>query len=329
MKTNKTFSFLITEKHEGIRLDRFISEIDDIPSRSYAQDLIEKNQVSVNNKIERGSFKLKSGQHVEIIIPEIEQNQNLLPVKMDLDIYFEDEDLIVLNKPSGIVVHPSAGHQNDTIVNGLLYHTKELSLKNEQRPGIVHRIDKETSGLLVIAKNDFTHEDLSLQFKNKTTHRIYYALVVGTLNKKQGQIQSFLSRHIYDRKKYASVRINNKIVTEQEVEFIQGKWAVTHFTKLGLSSGLSYVKLKLETGRTHQIRVHMSELGFPLYGDIHYGFSKQKYINEKLERFYLHATELGFIHPRTKEKLLFKAKWPAIDEQKILDLGFNKNILYE
>lgn len=306
----------------GQRLDRFLTGFPEIISRSFAQDLIEKKFVLVDGKEARASLALKIGQIVEVHLPEEPENTTLQPYHFPLDILFEDQDLIVVNKPSGLVIHPAAGHQQDTLVNALLYHTKDLSMKNEQRPGIIHRIDKETSGLLVVAKNDLAHEKLAQQFKNKTSHRVYYAVVKGSLAKKNGIIQSYLARHPSDRKRYASIRVQNKIITSFDENFEDGKWAVTHYERIAQASGLSYVKLKLETGRTHQIRVHLSELGHPLVGDVQYGYSLQKAKNENLNRFYLHAAELGFVHPGTNKEMLFKVDWPAEDRKKILEWGF-------
>lgn len=322
MKTKPAIQHTVGAEFVGQRLDRFLASLPEIFSRSFAQDLIEKKLILVDGKEARASLALKLNQVVEVSIPEVAEPSELIPYDFPLDIVFEDDDLIVLNKPSGLVIHPAAGHEQDTLVNALLHHTKDLSMKNEQRPGIVHRIDKETSGLLVVAKNDLAHEKLAQQFKDKTSHRIYYAVALGSLARKSGTMRSYLSRHPSDRKRYASIRENNKIVSAFDESFQDGKWAVTHYEKLGQSSGLSYVKLKLETGRTHQIRVHMSEMGNPLVGDIQYGYSQQKAKNEKLSRFYLHAAELGFTHPTTNEKMLFKIDWPSADRQRILDWGF-------
>lgn len=175
MKTNTTFSLTVTPDDAGSRLDKFLSSLEEISSRNYAKQLIDEGRVSVNGKSVKPSFALIEGQIVEVNLPEL-QSTALVPYKLKLDIVFEDEHVLVVNKPSGLVVHPAAGHQQDTLVNALLNHTTDLSMKNEIRPGIVHRIDKETSGLLVVAKNDFAHEALAQQFKNKTTHRVYYAV---------------------------------------------------------------------------------------------------------------------------------------------------------
>lgn len=314
--------FKVQPEDIGLRLDKYLSGLEEISSRNYAQNLIEKKLVFVNSKVAKASLQLKENQIIEIILPELVATE-LVPYELALDIVYEDSDLLVVNKPSGLVVHPAAGHQQDTLVNALLFHTKDLSMKNELRPGIVHRIDKETSGLLVVAKNDQAHEKLSQQFKDKTTHRIYFALIEGNLPKASGVCRSYLTRHPVDRKKYASIKENNKIINALRDDVSTGKWAITHFTKLAQHANMSYVKLQLETGRTHQIRVHMSELGHPLVGDTLYGYSVKKKKELSINRFYLHAAELGFTHPRTNEKLIFKVNWPVEDLKKLKELGFS------
>jgi 23S rRNA pseudouridine1911/1915/1917 synthase len=324
LKTNPDYSLVVTSEDEGIRLDKYLSNLEEISSRNYAKNLIDKNMILVNGKNVKASHSMMSGETVDIFLPELVATE-LIPYALKLDVIFEDKDVLVINKPSGLVVHPAAGHQQDTLVNALLHHTQELSMKNEMRPGIVHRIDKETSGLLVVAKNDRAHEKLSQQFKDKTTHRVYYALLDGQLARLNGISRSFLARHPVDRKRFASVRENNKIVIDPDADLPHAKWAVTHFSKLAMHSHLTYVKVQLETGRTHQIRVHMSELGLPLVGDLTYGYSIKKMRELQLTRFFLHAGELGFDHPTTGEKLLFKVGWPQNDVKKLNELGFTND----
>jgi 23S rRNA pseudouridine1911/1915/1917 synthase len=326
LKTNSPLKVQVAEDSEGLRLDKFLSKHEEINSRTLAQNLIEKGHVLVNGRAAKASQILTAGQAVEVTLPETEPTE-LVPYDLPLDIPYEDDDLIVVNKPAGLVVHPSAGHRQDTLVNALLAHTRNLSMKYEERPGIVHRIDKETSGLLVVAKNDFTHEKLAEQFKNKTAHRIYYALVDKNLLRAGGTCRSYLARHPVDRKRYASLRLNNKIISEPDATIENGKWAVTHFTKLAQHSNMSYLKIKLETGRTHQIRVHMSELGHPLVGDLLYGYSAKKMKELGVSRFFLHAAELGFEHPKTKKFIEFKSAWPLEDEKKLNQLGFSREVL--
>lgn len=323
----KTKFYKIEEKDIGQRLDKWLAELDEINSRGYAQDLIEKNFVLVNGKKEKASLSLKLNDTVEVQRPEAQETTELIPYDYPLDIIYEDADVLVVNKPSGLVVHPAAGHQQDTLVNALVHYTQDLSMKNELRPGIVHRLDKETSGLLVVAKNDFSHEHLAAQFKNKTSHRIYYAVADREVKNKSGKIQSYLARHPVDRKRHASIRVNSRIINSFKVDFSDGKWATTHYEKISSvrvnkNLSFSYLKLKLETGRTHQIRVHLSDLGHPLVGDLTYGFSKQIFSNLKLNRFFLHAAELGFTHPKTNQFLLFKVPWPKEDILKIQEFGF-------
>lgn len=326
----KTKTFTIDAEHAGQRLDKWLAQVEGINSRSIAHDLITKNCVLIDAKETKPSAVLKLNQVVEVQIPEV-KSIGLQPYDYPLEIIFEDSDLIVINKPSGLVVHPAAGHEQDTLVNALIHYTKDLSMKHELRPGIVHRLDKETSGLLVVAKNDFTHDHLSLQFKNKTTHRIYYAVVEKELKKDSGTFQSYLARHPVDRKRYASMRENKKVLSQFKDSITEGKWAVTHFKKISTSYTeknlyLTYAKLKLETGRTHQIRVHLSENGHPLLGDLTYGASKVIYKKYALSRFFLNAAELGFAHPRTNTEMLFQAKWPAADAMKLTELGFSREL---
>lgn len=304
----------------GLRLDKAIALLEEIGTRSRASHLIENSMVLLNGKVAKASASVKENDLIEISLPEI-QPTDLQPYYLKLDILFEDEDLIVINKPAGLVVHPAAGHAHDTLVNALLAHTDDLSMKfGEERPGIVHRLDKETSGVIVVAKHDKAHEALTAQFKERSTHRIYYAVCLGTAKNLQGTIKSFLARHPTDRKRYASVLDHDRRpLQDKEDPPSIGKWAVTHYDVLTRKSGLSYLKLKLETGRTHQIRVHLSESSLPIAGDVLYAADKKvKNIEAKatqedirnLPRFLLHAAELGFTHPRTQERLTFKQDWP-------------------
>lgn len=259
---------------------------------------------------------------IEISFPEAVAS-GLQTLDIALDILYEDSDLLVVNKPAGLVVHPGAGHLHDTLVNALLAHTKDLSMKfGEDRPGIVHRLDRDTSGLLVVAKNDFAHEKLVLQFKNRNVHRIYFAGCLGIPAKPQGRIQSFLARHPVDRMRYASVLgADKKQIRDPEFPSQTGRWSITNYWTLKKTGpGLSYLKLKLETGRTHQIRVHLSEMGCPILGDTLYGAARKlnsiKSVSARevigaIPRMALHAAELGFIHPTTGKDLFFSVHWPA------------------
>lgn len=309
----------------GLRLDKALSHIEIIGTRSRAEFLIDEGCVQINQKSVKSSYHLKATDILEIALPE-PQSMEIIPYDFELDILFEDEDIIVVNKPAGLVVHPGAGHSQDTLVNALVAYTKDLAMKfGEDRPGIVHRLDRETSGILVVAKNDFSQENLSQQFRQRTVHRIYYAIALGIPPKPEGTIRSFLARHPLDRKRYASIfGPDNKIMRAPTPEPTHGKWAVTHYKILKTHpSGVSYFQLKLETGRTHQIRVHLSEMGCPILADETYGaFKKIKSIHghpnqdmvKTATRCALHAAELGFEHPRTGEPHSFKVDWPDLQD---------------
>lgn len=283
----------VDEQDEGLRIDKYLSNIFKDKSRSFIQGLIEKENVKVNSKSLKSNYKLKKADEIEIMIPEPE----ILSVEAEnipIDIVYEDEDVIVVNKAQGMVVHPAPGNYNGTLVNALLYHCKDLSSINGViRPGIVHRIDKDTSGILVIAKNDDAHNKLSEQLKDHSMKREYYALIEGILKNNDGTIDKPLGRCKKDRLKIGIIE--------------DGKRAVTHYEVVERYNGYTLVKCVLETGRTHQIRVHMASIGFPLVGDPLYGFKRQKF---KLEGQVLHARTLGFIHPRTGEYMEFTSELP-------------------
>lgn len=288
------FTAIVPQHAAGERLDRWLGTLDVIASRSRASSLIERGLVTLGGRTLKASFKLPAHAAIQIEIPNAEPSE-LQPLDAPLDVLFEDQDVIVVNKPAGLVVHPSAGHLQDTLVNILLHHTENLSMGfAENRPGIVHRIDRDTSGILVVAKNDRAHRGLAEQFKEKTVHRVYWAIVAGQPVPPQGTRTSRLARHREDRKRFASTRDES------------GKLAVTHYRTLKKSSDCSWIECKLETGRTHQIRVHMSELGHPILGDPVYGGKFKK----AAPRLALHACELGFDHPVTGEQLFFQIAWP-------------------
>lgn len=279
------------EKHivkEGnVRIDVYLSKLLDV-SRSK----IGKLELKVNNKNVKSSYIVKENDVIDIPIIEEEQIK-AEPEKLNLDIVYEDDDVIVVNKPNGMVVHPAIGNTKHTLVNGLLYHSKELSKKNgEFRPGIVHRIDAYTTGLLMIAKNDKAHEFLAKQLSEKTTHRKYIALVWGVINNDTGTIDAPIGRDINDRKKMSITA--------------DGKEAITHFKVLERYKTATLIELKLETGRTHQIRVHMNYINHPVVNDPVYG--KRKLIDNTGQC--LHAKELGFIHPKTKKYMEFNIELP-------------------
>jgi 23S rRNA pseudouridine1911/1915/1917 synthase len=285
--------FIVDENGKGARIDKYLSEIFVDKSRSFIQGLIEKDSIKVNDKIPKSNYKVKAFDEIEIIFNEPE----ILKVDAEdirLSILYEDEDIVVVNKEQGMVVHPAPGNYNGTLVNALLYHCKDLSSINGViRPGIVHRIDKDTSGVLVVAKNDDAHNKLSEQLKDHSMKREYYALVEGRIKNDKGTIDKPLARNKKDRLKIGIVE--------------GGKRAVTHYEIIERYNGYSLIKCILETGRTHQIRVHMASIGFPLVGDPLYGFKKQKF---KVKGQMLHAKTLGFIHPKKNEYMEFTTELP-------------------
>ena len=269
------------------RIDTYLAKLLDV-----SRNKINKLNIKVNGKEVKNSYMVKDNDIIEI--PDLKDEQiKAIPEKMDLDIIYEDDDVIVINKPNGMVVHPAIGNTKHTLVNGLLYHSKELSKNNgEFRPGIVHRIDAYTTGLLMIAKNDKAHDFLAKQLSEKTTHRKYVALVWGVINNDTGTIDAPIGRDINDRKKMS--------VTAS------GKEAITHFKVLKRYKDATLIELKLETGRTHQIRVHMNYINHPIVNDPVYG--KRKLIDNTGQC--LHAKELGFIHPTTKKYMEFSCELP-------------------
>lgn len=289
----KDFSYLIDEEYQGMRIDKYLSLVMEDKSRSYIQGLIDEGKVTVNNKTAKSNLKLKKNDLVKGLIPdpvELKVEAEDIP----LDILYEDEDVIVVNKAQGMVVHPASGNTKGTLVNAILNHCKDLSgINGVIRPGIVHRIDKDTSGVLVIAKNDNSHNKLAEQLKDHSMTRVYIALVEGVIKKDQGTVDANLGRHPIDRKKIAVVK--------------EGRRAVTHYKVLERLDKYTLVECRLETGRTHQIRVHMAHIGHPLVGDPVYGYKKQKF---NLEGQLLHAKILGFIHPTSGRYMEFESKLP-------------------
>lgn len=316
---NERLVFTVALDAAELRLDKYLSLQSPISSRSRAEYLIDAGLVSVNGKPAKSSYKLKADDKIEVEVPTPKAS-DLKPLDIPLEIIFEDSDVIVVNKPAGLVVHPAAGHENDTLVNALMAHSKNLSMKfGEDRPGIVHRIDKETSGLLVVAKNDLAHQNLSDQFKARSINRLYEAVCVGSPKSSSGEITSIIARHPNDRKRFASVKdTRGRIINTPSDDITIGKVAITSFKVLKDRASASLIQLKLFTGRTHQIRVHMSELGHPLLGDKLYSSAQaSKRISgemktelENLNRFLLHAKVLGFVHPTTQKEMNFEIDWP-------------------
>lgn len=280
----------------GQRLDVLCaSEFQDkISSRSYVQKLIETGNISVNDKQTKTNYKVKTGDKISFIPPK-PQEVTILPEDIPIDIVYEDSDILVINKARGMVVHPAPGNYSGTLVNALLYHCKDLSdINGIIRPGIVHRIDKDTTGLLVVAKNNTAHLFLSEQLKNHDIKREYIAIAEGTIKENSGTVELPIGRHPVDRKKMA-VRSENS------------KEAITHFNVVKRLQGHTLVVCNLETGRTHQIRVHLSHIGYPIVGDPLYGYRDTHGIKGQA----LHARKLTFTHPSTKEVVSFEAEPPA------------------
>ena len=276
----------------GERLDSYLINLLD-KSRSKIQNMIKNEKICVNGSFVKSSYIVKEND-VITVFDVVEDVISANPEKMDLDIVYEDDDVIVVNKANGVVVHPAVGNVSGTLVNGLMYHSKNLSsINGEFRPGIVHRIDAYTTGLLMIAKNDKAHEFLAKQLESKTTHRVYWALVWGVIPNDTGTIDAPIGRDSSDRKKMTVTSINSKN-------------AVTHFKVLERYKRATLIELKLETGRTHQIRVHMNYIGYPIVNDPVYG--RRKIIDNSGQC--LHAKEIGFVHPVTGEKMFFNSELP-------------------
>lgn len=294
-------------ENESGRLDKVASQLFGNFSRSQLKELLASGNLLVNGQQKKPKYQVKSGDKLTLVEPEVKQ-LDLVAEKMDLDIVYEDDDVLVVNKPQGMVVHPSPGHESHTLVNALLYHCPLSTINGTFRPGIVHRIDKDTSGLLMVAKNDLAHQSLAAQLKNKTNTREYLALVHGNIKEAEGTIDAPLGRSPKDRKKQAVVA--------------DGRPAITHFKVLDRFGDYTLVACRLETGRTHQIRVHMKYIGHPLAGDPLYGPKKTLPGAGQ----YLHAAKLGFKHPVTGEELLFEAPLPPYFAEMLKKLDKRRKI---
>ena len=287
--------FLVEEEEQDIRIDKYLAGVCNV-SRSYLQKLLKDGLVLVEGAPIKGSYKVNEGDRILVDLPEAVEPE-IAAEPMDLDILYEDEDILLVNKPKNMVVHPAAGHYTGTLVNGLMDHCRgNLSgINGVIRPGIVHRIDKDTTEVLIVCKNDQAHQSIAAQLKAHSITRKYYAIVHGNLKDDEGTVDAPIGRHPTDRKKMA-------------VNYKNGKPAITHYQVLRRLNGYTFIECRLETGRTHQIRVHMASLGHPLLGDAVYGPAKCPVPG--LEGQTLHAGILGVVHPRTGEYMEFSAPLP-------------------
>ena len=303
--------YFTVENQEGERIDRYLSEEMEDRSRSYIQKLIKDQYVIVNQKPVKANYRLSLGDMVEITLPEAKE-PDIIPENIPLDILYEDQDIIIVNKPKQMVVHPAPGHYSGTLVNALMYHCgQELSgINGTMRPGIVHRIDMDTTGSLIVCKNDMAHQSLSEQLKVHSIKRVYVAIVHGNIKEDNGTVNAPIGRHPTERKKM-SIHTKN------------GRNAITHYKVLERFGEYTYIQCELETGRTHQIRVHMASIGHPLLGDQVYGPKKCPF--PTLQGQTLHARTLGIIHPRTGEHLEVNAPLPDYFEELLESLRKIKN----
>ncbi len=321
MKKNKNTIHQITvqSKDKGLRLDQFLGATNFVKNRSQALKLILENRVSLKNQNLKASYKLNEGDTLKVIIP-FESKDKIVAYDIPLEVLYEDKDILVLNKPAGLVVHPAPGHKSDTLVNALFHHKKLLLGVKSSRPGVVHRLDKDTSGLLVLARTIKAEENLIDQFKNRKVKRIYWALSVQAPRSLDGTIKSYLCRHSIFRKKFVSVKVYKKGCKE----------AITHYKTIKThKNGVAWLECQLDTGRTHQIRVHMSSLSCPVLGDKVYGKRlKTKSLQnlcKNLKGIALHAHSLSFTHPLSGKTMNFTCPWPPDLEDLIKKLNFERN----
>ena len=300
----ETLRFQVPMELEGERLDICMNEWIDTVSRSYLQKLIKEGYVKVNSKTVKPGYSVKTDDEIIVCLPKAVEPE-IKAENIPLDILYEDKDVLVVNKPKGMVVHPAAGHYEGTLVNALMYHCKDdlSGINGVMRPGIVHRIDRDTTGSLIVCKNDFAHNAIAAQLKEHSIKRIYKAIIVGNFPTEEGTVNAPIGRHPSERKKMAIVS--------------NGREAITHYKILEPLKGHAYAQFQLETGRTHQIRVHMASQGHPLLGDTVYGSSKDSY---QTKGQVLHAQTLGFVHPRTGEYIEVNAPLPEYFEKLLVKL---------
>ena len=305
----KMESFEVEAEQEGERLDKFLSIIYPEFSRAFFQKLIKSKQVSVNETPQKASYCVKIDDIVTVEIPDAVET-TIEPENIPLDILYEDDDVLIVNKPKGMAVHPSAGHYSGTLVNAIMYHCKDTlsGINGEIRPGIVHRIDMDTTGSLIVCKNDEAHVNIAQQIKEHSVNRIYVGIVCGNVKEDSGTVEGAIGRHPIERKKMA---INEK----------NGKPAITHYKVLERFKNYTYMQFKLETGRTHQIRVHMASIGHPLLGDTLYSSGRSPF--KHLQGQCLHAKTIGFIHPKTGEYMEYSAPLPEYFEKLLCLLKSN------
>lgn len=299
----------IVDLDSALRVDKYLNNVQDELSRSFIQQLIDEGKILINGNICKSNTKVKNGDIITILDYEL-VSIDAKPENIPLDIIYEDHDIIVINKPKGMVVHPSVGNYEHTLVNALLYHCHDLSgINGKIRPGIVHRIDKDTTGCIVACKNDKAHEAIAAQLADKTCHREYIALVEGIIEHNSGTIDAPIGRDNKDRKKMAVTEINSKE-------------AITHFDVIERFKNYTLIKCKLETGRTHQIRVHMQFIGHPIVGDIVYG--RKKTLKDTQGQV-LHAYKLELIHPTTLQRMSFEAPLPTYFQELLAKIRSEEN----
>ena len=324
------YTFTVDDGQEPLRVDKYLVNKIERASRNKLQEAIDQKHVIVDGKAVKANYKVKPKNFIEVLVDKEPSELEVIPQDIPLDIVFEDDDLMIVNKKAGMVVHPGFGNESGTLLNALAYILDSKATHQGKRPWLVHRIDKNTSGLLVVAKNDESMAHLSQQFKDHSIERTYQALVWGSLKELEGTLSTIIGRDKYDRKKFV-------VLSEDED---RGKHAITHFKVLEDFLYTSLVECKLETGRTHQIRVHMKHMGHPLFSDDHYGgnrilkgvvFSKYKQFVDNcfsiLPRQGLHAKSLGFQHPTTKKWMQFDSELPH-DMQTVVDKWRNASITY-